>query len=243
MVKDNTKGKYIYQYPHPAMTADCVVFSFDEQKLKVLLIQRGVDPYKGKWAFPGGFMKIDETIEECARRELMEETGMELDFIKQMGVFSKVDRDPRERVVTVAFYALAPWVMVSGGDDASDAQWFPVDEVPPLAFDHWEILCQAMERIREDIHFEPIGFDLMGEEFSIGRLQRLYESILGVKFDRRNFVRKMMATGILQEVPSRAAGNADVQMPLSVGRPGRKYRFDKEKYEEMKRGNAFRLEF
>jgi len=194
------KKIYTYQYPHPAVTADCVVFGFDGRDLKVLLIQRGIEPYKGMWAFPGGFMRMDESAEDCARRELKEETGMELRYVKQLGAFSGVHRDPRERVVTIAFYALARRTDVQGGDDASAAQWFTIDEVPQLAFDHDYILRQAMKRIREDIHFEPIGFGLLDEEFTIAELQRLYESILGVHFDRRNFYKKMLQTGILIEV-------------------------------------------
>jgi len=194
------KNVYTYKYPHPAVTTDCVVFGFDGRELKVLLIQRGIEPYKGMWAFPGGFMRMDESAEECARRELKEETGLELQYIKQLGAFSGVNRDPRERVVTIAFYALARRIDVHGGDDASAAQWFTIDEVPQLAFDHDYILRQAMKRIREDIHFEPVGFGLLDEEFTIADLQRLYESILGVHFDRRNFYKKMLQTGILIEV-------------------------------------------
>ncbi len=197
---DNKNKMYEYQYPHPAVTADCVVFGFDGRELMVLLVERGQEPYKGMWAFPGGFMRIDETAEECAKRELKEETGLELKYVKQLGAFSGVHRDPRERVVTVAFYALAPRTDVKGGDDAASAQWFVIDEIPQLAFDHDYILRQAMKRLREDIHFEPVGFGLLDEEFTMSELQRLYESILGVHFDRRNFYKKMMQTGILQEV-------------------------------------------
>jgi len=191
---------YEYRYPHPAVTTDCVVFGFDGRELKVLLIERGLEPYKGMWAFPGGFMRIDETAEQCAIRELKEETGMVLTQVRQLGAFSGVYRDPRERVVTIAFYALARQSEVIGGDDAAHARWWPIKEIPQLAFDHDYILRRAMERIRQDIHFEPVGFGLMEEEFTIADLQRLYESILGVHFDRRNFYRKMMQTGILQEV-------------------------------------------
>lgn len=192
--------KYTYEHPHPAVTTDCVVFGFDGQELNVLLVERGVEPYKGMWAFPGGFLRMDETAEECAYRELREETGLELRSIRQLGAFSGVNRDPRERVVTIAFYAMAQCHEVRGGDDALKARWWNVREVPPLAFDHDFIFRQAMERIRHDIHFEPIGFDLLGEQFTIAELQRLYESILGKSFDRRNFYKKMMQSGIVDEV-------------------------------------------
>ena len=192
-------SEYTYKYPHPAVSTDCVVFGFDGYEIKVLLIERGIEPYKGMLAFPGGFMRIDETAEECAIRELKEETGLEISNIKQLGAFSSVNRDPRERVVTIAFYALAKQSEVIGGDDAAAAQWVSINDVPPLAFDHDYILRQAMQRIRRDIHFEPIGFGLLNEEFTIAELQRLYEAILGIRFDRRNFYKKIMQTGILQD--------------------------------------------
>ena len=192
-------NEYTYKYPHPAVSTDCVVFGFDGYEIKVLLIERGIEPYKGMMAFPGGFMRIDETAEDCAIRELKEETGLEIKNIKQLGVFSSVNRDPRERVVTVAFYALAKQSEVKGGDDAAAAKWVSINDVPALAFDHDYILRQAMQRIRRDIHFEPIGFGLLNDEFTIAELQRLYEAILGVRFDRRNFYKKMMQTGILQD--------------------------------------------
>lgn len=191
---------YTYKYPHPAVTTDCVVFGFDGKELKVLLIERGLDPYKGMWAFPGGFLRMDETAEECARRELREETGLELDKVRELGSFSGVDRDPRERVISIAYYSLACHSDVKGGDDAAKAKWWAIDDIPQLAFDHDYILRKAMKRIRQDIHFEPVGFDLLDKEFTISELQRLYESILGVHFDRRNFLRKMIQTGVLLEV-------------------------------------------
>jgi 8-oxo-dGTP diphosphatase len=211
---EEEKKVFTYRYPHPAVTADCVVFGFDGKGLKVLLIERGNEPYKGMWAFPGGFMNIDESAEECAVRELREETTLELTDLRQLGTFSAVNRDPRERVITVAFYALARKTEVRGGDDAARAKWWPIDEIPQLAFDHDYILRQAMRRIRQDIHFEPVGFGLLDEEFSISELQRLYESILGVRFDRRNFYRKMLQTGILHEV------ECNTSAPAAFGRHG-----------------------
>ena len=141
---------FTYKYPHPAVTTDCVVFGFDGPQLNVLLIERGGEPFKGCWAFPGGFMNIDETAEQGAMRELYEETGLELQDLKQFGTFTAVNRDPRERVITIAFYALTKKSDVQGGDDAAKAQWFPVDKVPKLAFDHEYILQKAIEQLKKD---------------------------------------------------------------------------------------------
>mgnify|MGYP002511952459 FL=1 len=183
---------YCYRYPHPAVTTDCVIFGFDGERLQVLLIERGIEPFKGRWAFPGGFIKMDETAEEGALRELKEETGMENAFIQQFHTFSNPLRDPRERVITIAFYALVRIQEVKGGDDAASARWFPLDEIPALAFDHDHMLRMATQRLRQEIHFHPIGFELLPEKFTLRELQSLYEAILGITFDRRNFAKKML---------------------------------------------------
>ena len=166
--------KYCYKYPHPAVTTDCVIFGFDGSELQVLLIERGIEPFKGKWAFPGGFLNMDETAGEGAMRELKEETGLENAYIEQFNTYSEPGRDPRERVITIAHYALVRIQEVKGGDDAAKAQWFPIDEVPQLAFDHDKILRDAMRKLRERIHFEPIGFELLPEKFTMRELQILY---------------------------------------------------------------------
>ena len=142
---------YSYEYPHPALTIDCVVFGFDGSGLNLLLVERGLKPYKGKWALPGGFVRIDETLEEGALRELREETGVMDIYIEQLQAFSRVDRDPRERVVTVAFLAFVRQedYEVIAGDDAAKAQWFPVDMLPDLAFDHSGIPF-AQQRVYDD---------------------------------------------------------------------------------------------
>ena len=229
-----SEQKFCYKYPHPSVTADCVIFGFDGVSIKVLLIKRGIEPFKGKWAFPGGFMKIDETAEECARRELEEETGLKDASVEQFHTFSDVNRDPRERVITVAHYALVKLSEVKGGDDAASAKWFELEIIPSLAFDHDRILRMALSRLKERICFEPIGFELLPELFSITELQNLYEAILEVKFDRRNFYNKMLKLGILTEVVPRPAG-ASRRTPV-------KYRFNAEKYAELKQ-KGFRLEF
>lgn len=228
------ENRYCYKYPHPSVTADCVIFGFDGVSIKVLLIQRGIEPYKGKWAFPGGFMQIDETVEECARRELEEETGLKNASVEQFYTFSDVNRDPRERVITVAHYALVRLSEVKGGDDAASAQWFAENEIPSLAFDHDRILRMARNCLKERICFEPIGFELLPEVFTMSELQNLYEAILEVKFDRRNFYNKMLKLGILTEAEPRAE-QASRRTPT-------KYRFNAAKYAELKQ-KGFRLEF
>ena len=207
---------YQYKYEHPAVTTDCVIFTYEDRKLKVLLVKRGGEPYKGEWALPGGFLRGDETAREGAVRELREETALVASAVGELGVFSKPDRDPRERVITIAFYALVKPSKVVGGDDADEAAWFSIDNLPRLAFDHADIINAALERLRRDIHFEPVGFDLLDDEFTIPDLQRLYEIILGVKFDRRNFQRKIMSSGILEEVDDVLEISCEPEPPLAM---------------------------
>lgn len=226
---------YTYKYPHPAVTTDCVIFGYDTKDgLSVLLIKRGIEPYKDHWAFPGGFIRMDEDAETGARRELREETGLDTLYVEQFGCFSEVNRDPRERVITIAFYALVKKSQVTGGDDAAAAHWFPIYNVPPLAFDHDRILRVALKTLKEKIHFMPIGFELLPLVFTMPQLQDLYESILEVKFDRRNFSNKMLKLGILIPVGNRPK-NAGSRIPIN-------YRFNEDSYAELK-SKGFRLEF
>lgn len=225
---------FCYRYPHPAVTTDCVIFGFDGERLQVLLIERGIEPFKGRWAFPGGFIKMDETAEEGALRELKEETGMENAFIQQFHTFSNPLRDPRERVITIAFYALVRIQEVKGGDDAASARWFPLDEIPALAFDHDHMLRMATQRLRQEIHFHPIGFELLSEKFTLRELQSLYEAILGITFDRRNFAKKMLHLEILNEL--------DETVWPTPKREAKLFSFNAGKYEELKR-KGFRMEF
>ena len=228
------ENMYCYKYPHPAVTMDCVIFGFDGERLQVLLVERGIEPYKGRWAFPGGFLKMDETAEEGALRELREETGLERAYIQQFHTFSDPHRDPRERVITIAYYALVKIQEVHGGDDAASARWFPLSEIPSLAFDHDYILRMATQRLREEIHFQPVGFELLPEKFTLKELQALYEAILGINFDRRNFAKKMLHLEILTEL--------DETIWPTPKREAKLYRFNPDKYEELKQ-KGFRLEF
>ena len=212
---------YCYKYPQVALTADCVIFSYDGKDLLVLLIKRGIDPFKDKWALPGGFVKPEETAEEGARRELLEETGFEANYLEQIKVFSTPDRDPRQRVVTVPFIALVKHGPVVGGDDAADARWFPIGQVPDLAFDHNQILAEARVALKHSLFFNPVTFDLLPQQFTMPQLQRLYELILGRKFDRRNFARKMNSLGVLdfQGVESGALNSVEDDVMFCKSKP------------------------
>ena len=195
-------GKFCYTYPRPALTSDCVIFGFDGITLKILLIERGLDPFKGSWALPGGFMKMNETIEECARRELKEETNLDNVFLEQFHVFSDVGRDSRGRIVTVAFIALVrpSDYVVAGGDDALRAMWFDADMLPPLAFDHDQIIRSAKKHLKEILRLRPVAFKLLDELFSVDDLRKVYEAVNGTQYDRRNFQRKLMQSNVVEEV-------------------------------------------
>lgn len=165
--------RYSYKYPHPAVTADCVVFGFDGAALRVLLIERGGEPYKGCWAFPGGFMNIDETAEACARRELEEETGLKATDVEQLHTFSAVRRDPRERVVSVVYYTLVRLSEVQGSDDAARARWFGLGGIPPLAFDHEEILRMAVLRLRQQAEDDDETFRRLSRALDTDERQQI----------------------------------------------------------------------
>ena len=228
--------KYHYKYPHPCVTTDCVIFGFDGTRLNVLLVERGIEPFKGYWALPGGFLRMNEKAVEGAKRELFEETGLKDAYIQQFHTYTDPQRDIRDgaRVITIAYYALVKKSEVKGGDDAAKAQWFPCDKVPSLAFDHLMILREAEKALRRQIHFEPIGFELLPEPFTMTELQRLYEAILDVKFDRRNFCNKMLKLGILNQLEETRLMPNKKEAFL--------YTFNPESYSELK-DKGFRLEF
>jgi len=186
------------KYEKPSVTVDLVIFTIQERDLKVLLIRRGIPPFQGKWALPGGFVGIKEPLEAAALRELEEETGVGDVYLEQLYTFGEPKRDPRMRVITVAYYALLPWSEVVGGTDAREARWFSVYDHPKLAFDHDKIVDYALERMRNKIMYVPIAFQLLPEKFTLTELQQVYEVILNSTLDKRNFRKKILASGLLK---------------------------------------------
>ena len=209
------------------VTVDIVIFTLREGSLQVLLVKRGVPPFEGQYAIPGGFIRGDESLEEAALRELHEETGVRNVFLEQLYTFGDPKRDPRGRVITVAYYALIASDKLSlvAGADAAEAQWFPASSVPPLAFDHKSILDYALERLRNKLEYTTVGFQLLPEKFTLGELQAVYEVILGRPLDKRNFRRKLALLGILK--PLR-------EWQRTGRKPAQLFRFAAARFEKLK---------
>lgn len=227
---------YTYTYARAALTVDCVVFGLDDDGLKILLIQRDLEPFAGRWAFPGGFVRLEETLDAAALRELQEETGLTKVYLEQLATIGDVQRDPRERVVTVAYFALVRLSdhRVQAATDARDAAWFAVDDVPKLAFDHEAILALALTRLQGKVRYQPLGFELLPTKFSLTQLQRMYEIILERTIDKRNFRKKVMSLEILEELD-------EVEQDVAH-RAARLYRFNERQYRKLlKDGFNFEL--
>ena len=230
--------KFKYEYARPGLTVDCVIFGLDlnAASLRVALIERDIEPYEGSWALPGGFVREGESLEQAANRELQEETNIENVFLEQLYTFGAPKRDPRGWVVSVAYYALvAPEKHhVVADTDARRAEWFPIDALPELAFDHSEILQMALQRLRGKLSYAPIGFELLPEKFSIRQLQTLYEIVLGQPLDNRNFRKKIFSLDVLKELKEMQQGVAH--------RAARLYKFDEHKYKQLaKQGQHFEI--
>ncbi len=227
---------HTYEYPRPALTVDCVVFGMDEEDLKVLLIKRGLEPFQGKWALPGGFVRMEESLDDAACRELEEEAGIRPAHLEQLYTFGEPGRDPRGRVVTVAYFALVKLSdhRVHASTDAREAAWFSVWDAPKLAFDHADILGTALQRLKGKVRYQPIGFELLPPKFTLTQLQRLYEIILERELDKRNFRKKILSMDLLEELD-------EVEQDVSH-RAARLYRFDHKKYKQLeKAGFNFEL--
>ncbi|MFK7927087.1 MAG: NUDIX domain-containing protein [Myxococcota bacterium] len=223
----SVKGAYTYDYARPALTVDVVLFGWTGERLEVLLIERGGEPFAGCWALPGGFVDMHESLETAALRELQEETEVGDVYLEQLYTFGAPGRDPRGRVVSVAWYALvsADAHVPHAASDASDAAWHPVNALPPLAFDHAQIVSVATDRLRAKVRYAPVGFELLPERFTLSQLQELYEALLGRPLDKRNFRKKIAKLGVLEEL--------DVYEQGVAHRPSRLHAFRKDRYEAL----------
>ncbi|WP_164101399.1 NUDIX hydrolase [Candidatus Laterigemmans baculatus] len=215
---------HCYEHPRPALTTDCVVFGWSGDAVKVLLIERREEPFAGRWAFPGGFVEMDELLAASAARELAEETGLEGVSLEQFRTFDAVDRDPRGRTISVAHLGLVRLEdhFPKAADDARSVAWFSTADLPSLAFDHAEILQMAVTHLRRKFRHQPVGIDLLPAKFPLRRLQQLYEAVLELEFDPFDFHERMLATGVLHEAEW---SGASTQEPL--------YSFNRVKYARL----------
>lgn len=214
------------------LAVDAVVFGYSKTDgVSVLLIQRKYEPFKDRWALPGGFVKPDESLEAAVQRELEEETGIKVAYLEQLYTFGLPNRDPRHRVVSVAYFALVKsglYQELKASTDAEAVRWFNIKSLPKLAFDHKDILATAVGRVRAKIRYQPIGFELLDKTFSFADLERLYATLLDRPIDRRNFAKKMLALNMLDETAELAKGEGK-------GRPSKMYRFNKRRYEQLQK--------
>lgn len=214
------------------VTVDAAVFGYSKTDgVSVLLIQRRYPPFKDLWALPGGFVKEAEWLEEAVQRELEEETGIRVNYLEQLYTFGRPDRDPRQRIVSVAYFALVKSSLyreLKASTDAEDVRWFGIKSLPRLAFDHKEILTTATERIKAKIRYQPIGFELLDKKFPFSDLEKLYAALLDREIDRRNFAKKMRTLNVLDETDELARAEGK-------GRPSKMYRFNKKRYEQLLR--------
>jgi 8-oxo-dGTP diphosphatase len=216
------------------IAVDAVVFGYMNADLNVLLVKRKGSTFHKEWALVGGFVLDDEPLTTAVKRELKEETGVQLDYLEQLYTFGDtVDRDPRSRVISVAYFGLidSSKIVPIGDTDAMDAKWYPINELPALAFDHSEILNTALNRLRAKLTYQPIGFDLLPNEFLFSELEQLYVTILGKEIDRRNFRKKIMSFGFLEET--------SLFKQKKSGRPAKLFRFNNMKYRELESKGIF----
>jgi 8-oxo-dGTP diphosphatase len=219
-------------YPRPSVTVDVIIFTLREGDLQVLLIKRRNPPFEGMWAIPGGFVDIGESLEEAALRELEEETGVRDVYLEQLYTFGDVGRDPRGRVITVAYFALVPASSIDphAGSDAAEARWWSAYDLPSLAFDHKDILAYALQRLRYKLEYSAVGFELLPETFTLSELQAAYEIVLGEKLDKRNFRRKILSAEVIEETGMVRGGE---------GRPAKLYHFRDDAVAEVKARRLF----
>lgn len=211
------------------VTVDAVVFGYEDDHLSVLLVKRKYEPFKDAWALPGGFVLEEENLEHAVERELMEETGVKINYLEQLYTYGNLNRDPRGRVVTVAYFGLVKpnAFKLNAATDAKQVAWFQVNKLPKLAFDHKTILKNAITRLQGKITYEPIGFELLDKKFPFSDLEKLYTTVLGREIDRRNFKKKMTGLKILDEL--------DEKVSTGRGRPGSLFSFNRQRYFQLKK--------
>ncbi len=208
-------------YEQPGVTVDLVIFTVNQDALKVMLVKRAEDPFSGDWSLPGGFLKLGESLEEAALRVLEEKTGVKEVYLEQLYTFGEPERDPRARVITVAYFALIPWknLIAPESRKVTDLKWQSIDRLSKLAFDHKDIITYAVQRLRAKAGYSNIVYGLLPEQFRLSDLQKMYEIILNKELDKRNFRKKMLAAGLLQETGRRESTGAH--------RPAMLYQFKK----------------
>lgn len=221
------------------VAVDAIVFGYQNNQLYVLLIQQKFGSEESYWALPGGLVQNNESLQNAVKRELKEETNISVNFFEQLFTFGDdVFRDPRNRVISVAYFALvdSSKLIVKADSDADNAQWFKIDEIPKLAFDHTIILAKALERLKAKLTYAPIGFDLLPKEFLFSELENLYCTILEKEIDRRNFRKKILSFEIIEET--------DRYSTIKTGRPAKLFKFNKQKYKALlKNGFHFEIKF
>lgn len=221
------------------VAVDAIVFGYSKKEgVSVVLIRRKYPPFQNSWAIPGGFVMEEESLEDAVQRELQEETGITVNYLEQLFTFGKPDRDPRQRVISVAYFGLvntSHYRELKASTDAAHARWFPIKKLPALAFDHKQILNMAIERLRTKIHYQPIGFELLDKKFPFSDLEKLYAALLDKEINRRNFSKKILSFGILEET-------GELSETKGKGRPGKIYRFNQKRYRELlKEGFHFEI--
>jgi 8-oxo-dGTP diphosphatase len=231
-LSDTAETYDVSRFERPSVTVDLSIFTLRRNQLQVLLVKRRHWPFEGMWAMPGGFVRMDESLEEAARRELEEETGVRDVYLEQLYTFGDPGRDPRTRVITVAYFALisSDHLKLRAAADAADADWFSATDPPPLAFDHAHILSYAVTRLRYKLEYSAVGFQLLPAEFTLTELQTAYEIILDEKLDKRNFRRRILQAEILEETGFHRVGEH---------RPAKLYRFRDDAVAEIKARRLF----
>jgi 8-oxo-dGTP diphosphatase len=221
------------------VAVDAIVFGYSKNDgVSVLLIKRKYPPFKDSWAIPGGFVLEEESLEQAVQRELQEETGIEVNYLEQLYSFGEPKRDPRQRIISIAYFAFVKsmaYQQLKASTDAEDAQWFSINKLPSLAFDHKKILQTAIERVRAKIRYQPIGFELLDKQFPFADLEKLYATLLDRSIDRRNFTKKILSLGLLEDTGELAAS-------IGAGRPSKIYKFNKKRYQQLlKEGMHFEV--